>query len=724
QGVAWDPIGRFIASIGEENQLLVWRVGGHWDVEAVISEPFAGCEDTLVRRISWSPDGQFLVATNSKDGDIHRAVVFLRGRWDQNPTSLVGHLQSTLVASFSPLIYRQSAPPAPATATAAPAPAPAVARTAVHHVVAVAGRDNVITVWLAAASRPVVILREVFQQPPSDLSWGADGYTLLVSGHDGTVVVLRLSEEELGVPLPEADRRAHLTKIYGKDAGVPGNLALALDGAPALVDNPRQLALEKARKEQRKARPTVATTASTAAAAARGSAGGGTGSQAGGAHGQGVLPARPLQVESRGKGGKRRIQPMLVSNGGDAASVTPLVLTTTAPPSAGREPRWDGAGGGPGVGMVSEGFGSGATAVDAGGSPRSGHKRPRVGGSGGGGGSGGHARHHAVGVRSREGAVVRLRSGGAVPVVSPPELMPRRGASGSLIRQIDGGGERRKGEGGDAFRPSPRLREASPSSRGGSAGGLSVGHGGGGAEGGGVLVMECSALDEDFRGLPARRYTVVTVSKGGREAWRDYVAGVATACCGNARVAAVGAEDGSVYLYDRNGVRSAPPLVVSPPVAYLECSDGPRPPPPPRRQGQLQGPENASAAASSGDFLMAISGDGEVFVWNLCTMTLAAKSSLAPLFRSVTSSLVPPRSSIASSAAASAAAAGGGGSGGAGGGEVSGKSPSGVSVSRAGVTAEGMPLVMLACPGGFGGSLQAFALHRGLGTWVRVADGR
>lgn len=132
-------------------------------------------------------------------------MVFLRGRWDQNPTSLVGHVQSTLVASFSPLIYRQSTAPAPAAAaaTAAAASSVAVARTAVHHVVAVAGRDNVITVWLAAASRPVVILREVFQQPPSDLSWGADGYTLLVSGHDGTVVVLRLSQEELGVPLPE-----------------------------------------------------------------------------------------------------------------------------------------------------------------------------------------------------------------------------------------------------------------------------------------------------------------------------------------------------------------------------------------------------------------------------------------------------------------------------------------------------------------------------------------
>lgn len=207
-------------------------------------------------------------------------------------------------------------------------------------------------------------------------------------------------------------------------------------------------------------------------------------------------------------------------------------------------------------------------------------------------------------------------------------------------------------------------------------------------------------------------------------------------------------------------MRSAPPLVVSPPVAYLECSNGPPPPPPPQRRQRQEQPHEpaANAGASSGDFLMAISGDGDVFVWNLGTMTLAAKSSLAPLFRSVTSSGVPPRSSTASStsAAASAAAAGGAGGGGgsgvptsphggtaggrgsgsgggggsggagggAGGGDVSGKSVSGVTVSRAGVTAEGMPLVMLACSGAFGGSLQAFALHRGLGTWVRVADGR
>lgn len=112
----------------------------------------------------------------------------------------MGFSQATLAASFSPIIYKPAAPPSTS-------PSATARRPAAHHVVAVAGQDNIVTVWLAAAARPVVVLKEVFQQPPSDMSWGADGYTLVVSGYDGTVVVLRFTPEELGVVLPEVRGR-------------------------------------------------------------------------------------------------------------------------------------------------------------------------------------------------------------------------------------------------------------------------------------------------------------------------------------------------------------------------------------------------------------------------------------------------------------------------------------------------------------------------------------
>ncbi|CAB1115812.1 unnamed protein product [Ectocarpus sp. CCAP 1310/34] len=652
--------------------LQIWRVGGNWDVEATITEPFEDCDDTLVRRISWSPDGQFLVVTNSKDGDTHNAVVLQRGRWDDQPTFLVGFSQATLAASFSPIIYKPTA-----------AAAAAGGRPKSHHVVAVAGQDNIVTVWLAAAARPLVILKDVFQQPPSDLSWSADGYTLVVSGYDGTVVVMRFTQEELGVVVSEEHRQAHLVKMYGKDAG---NVALALDGSPSLVDNPRQLALEKARKELQKNRAAAAKANGNSAVS---SLAGRMTTPATGAS----VSSRPLQIESRGKGGKRRIQPMLLSDG-PGATPQDLAVTTVFPP---------------GGTTVSEGFGSAAVAAPTVNSPRSGSKRPRTGGGAGGwSGSG----QQVVGVRACEGTVVRLRGarGGGMPLVSPPELMPQKSATGSLVRQITGRGE----EGGDAFRSSPRV-QAAAAAGGGARSGAGVEGNRGGRAPSGATVMECSALDEDFGGLPSRRYTLVTVTRGGREAWRDYVAGMATACCGNDRVAAVGAEDGSVYVYDRNGVRSAPPMVISPPVAYLECCDKR---PPPRQQPP------ASAAAQPGEHLMAISGDGDVTVWNLDSMRIVVKTSLSPLFRSLTSSGVSPAAAAASGSPRFPRGTSGGTGAGAAGASAGPEAKKGVSVARAGVTPEGMPLVMLACHGAPGGSLQAFTFHLGLETWVRVADGR
>lgn len=321
--------------------------------------------------------------------------------------------------------------------------------------------------------------------------------------------------------MQQADRQAHLVKIYGKDAT---KVALALDGAPSLVDNPRQLALERARKEQQKKQAAAASQANRVGIAA---------SQAGAMPPPGPPATRPQQIESRGKSGKRRIQPMLLAEGGPQA--------LTVPPPRGFS--------------ASEGFGSAARAVSAMDSPRSGAKRPRTGGGGGSGGGGRGDSQRVVGTRPWDGTVVRLRNPRGMPMVSPPELMPRKSASGSLVRQISG----RVGEGGDAFRASPRIRKPPAGGGGevasaGGRGGLGVGlalEGVGDGVAAGVAVVECRALEEDFRGLPARRYTVVTVTKGGTEAWRDYVAGMATACCGNDRIVAVGVEDGSVYVYDR-----------------------------------------------------------------------------------------------------------------------------------------------------------------------------
>ncbi|CAM9266005.1 unnamed protein product [Choristocarpus tenellus] len=247
-------------------------------------------------------------------------------------------------------------------------------------------------------------------------------------------------------------------------------------------------------------------------------------------------------------------------------------------------------------------------------------------------------------------------------------------------------------------------------------------------------VLECSPLPQEFRSLPARRYTRVTMFRGGKVVWSNFLAGIATSCCGNSRVGAVGVEDGSIYIYDRSGTLVAPALVISPPVAYLECSGDVQDP---TTSISSKYPQNRRGVV--GDQLMAISGEGEVFVWDLDAMSLTVKGSLGPLMRSLSlgSSLASqsPTSTTAGkgrdqgeTAGGQARASGGdavhtgGGAGGSA--ATTGGSGGGVSVVRAGVTSEGSPLVLMSCPGGVGGGLQVFLLHKGLGTWVRVADGR
>ncbi|CAM9489715.1 unnamed protein product, partial [Discosporangium mesarthrocarpum] len=139
--------------------------------------------------------------------------------------------------------------------------------------------------------------------------------------------------------------------------------------------------------------------------------------------------------------------------------------------------------------------------------------------------------------------------------------------------------------------------------------------------------LECTLLPKELSGLPAPCYTRVTMLRGSSVAWSSYVAGAATACCGNSRFSAVGMEDGSVYIFDRNGVRVAPALVISPSVAYLECSsDGP--------------PPSGGSGQGRGSHLMAVSGEGEVFVWDVDAMSLAVRGSLSPLLQSLTSGRV------------------------------------------------------------------------------------
>lgn len=52
KGVAWDPVGRYIASQGDDRSLLVWRTTD-WGQETAVTKPFLEVRETRAAVGTW-----------------------------------------------------------------------------------------------------------------------------------------------------------------------------------------------------------------------------------------------------------------------------------------------------------------------------------------------------------------------------------------------------------------------------------------------------------------------------------------------------------------------------------------------------------------------------------------------------------------------------------------------------------------------------------------------
>ncbi len=164
KGISWDPVGKYLASAGEDRCVILWRVGGDWGIEARLTEPLQRCAvTTFFRRLSWSPDGQSLCITHAKSvNSVPVAIVLQRGKWDDFKTMLVGHSKVLCISRFSPCLYRGK-------------------RNKHYSLVALGGLDGLISVWRNDKSTSVLVVRKLFEKNPCDIAWGHDGLSLHIS---------------------------------------------------------------------------------------------------------------------------------------------------------------------------------------------------------------------------------------------------------------------------------------------------------------------------------------------------------------------------------------------------------------------------------------------------------------------------------------------------------------------------------------------------------------
>ncbi|KAL1500118.1 hypothetical protein AB1Y20_012791 [Prymnesium parvum] len=303
KGVAWDPIGRYVASHGDDKSVAVWKVRD-WSEAARVTTPFERSSNkTLFRRLCWSPDGQFLCCPHAYKSPANIAVVLRRPRdenaWEQE-CDLVGHNAPVVCCAFSPATYSSL-------------PAKDKERSAKSYFCcALGGQDCHVSIWLTSKAKSLIVVRDFFKNDVLDLAWCPDGYHLLACSLDGTLGCISLSASELGEQLSASEESARRRSLYGDTALSAHSHAAGLLESPAMLRLEAQAATSASEQNKTAA---VAAHAPPSSASIRAAPTELTAS---------VVAS--LQKETKTKDGKRRISPVALH--------TPLSSTLPPPPAA------------------------------------------------------------------------------------------------------------------------------------------------------------------------------------------------------------------------------------------------------------------------------------------------------------------------------------------------------------------------------------------------------
>lgn len=225
KGITFDPANKYFATASDDRTVRIFRFTSpapnssshdqmnNFVLEQTISAPFANSPLTAYfRRCSWSPDGMHIAAANAVNGPVSSVAIINRGSWDGD-INLIGHEAPVEVCSFSPRLYSRE-----------PINKSQPDGHAAHHitVIACAGADKSLSVWITSNARPIVVAQEMAAKSMSDLAWSPDGKCLFATALDGTIIAARFEDGELGYAVAMEENEKSLTKFgtNRKGAGI------------------------------------------------------------------------------------------------------------------------------------------------------------------------------------------------------------------------------------------------------------------------------------------------------------------------------------------------------------------------------------------------------------------------------------------------------------------------------------------------------------------------
>ncbi|KAI5305466.1 MAP kinase kinase (MEK) [Ascosphaera pollenicola] len=221
KGITFDPANRYFATASDDRTVRVFRFTSptpnttahdcinNFVLEQTITQPFTHSPlTTYFRRCSWTPDGAYIVAANAVNGPVTCAALIHRGDWESDIT-FIGHEAPVEVCKCSQRLYSWTSPPKYDKGNIVHTP-----------VVATASGDRALSIWIGSNARPLVVMQDLANKAFTDLAWSPDGLCLFATALDGSILVLRFEEKDIGYVLPLEENERCLAKFKSSKKGV------------------------------------------------------------------------------------------------------------------------------------------------------------------------------------------------------------------------------------------------------------------------------------------------------------------------------------------------------------------------------------------------------------------------------------------------------------------------------------------------------------------------
>ena len=236
KGITFDPANKYFATASDDRTVRIFRFTppapnstahdqtNNFVLERTISTPFNNSPLTAYfRRCSWSPEGNHIAAANAVNGPVSSVAIINRGSWDAD-INLIGHEAPVEVCAFSPRLYSRQPPEKQKAVDSREHSVPSSSVT----VIACAGGDKSLSIWITSNPRPIVVAQDVAVKSISDLAWSPDGRCLFATALDGTILAVKFEDGELGYPMSLEENERSLNKFGGNRRGA--GIAETTDG--------------------------------------------------------------------------------------------------------------------------------------------------------------------------------------------------------------------------------------------------------------------------------------------------------------------------------------------------------------------------------------------------------------------------------------------------------------------------------------------------------------